>query len=233
MSAPECSDEPEFPKENPFVCKTGPLLSGTSGLGGSTSNSILTHLISRPVKSKKHVCKGRYLRARSWFEKEEQSGSADDSSTTGSPDSPVDIWDADQSDNDSEAAWSSGDPYEDWDIPAADLTPSPWEEMYHAQAARANSDPRKVLGIRISSLHNACNDAVAELLAFLRILKMTEDEYTAWMADGHLNPVVLDIFNRNAHKANRQMEKDMQWRREQSALRRKGNGKAKAKRAAP
>ncbi|KAM7195497.1 hypothetical protein V8F33_006667 [Rhypophila sp. PSN 637] len=71
----------------------------------------------------------------------EESGSADASSTTGSP---VDIWDADQSDNDSEVAWSSGDPVEDWDIPAADPTPSPWEEMYHAQAARANSDPRKV-----------------------------------------------------------------------------------------
>ncbi|KAK4212672.1 hypothetical protein QBC37DRAFT_388672 [Rhypophila decipiens] len=179
----------------------------------------------------------------------EQFSSTDDSSTTGSP---VDIWDANQSDTDSEAAWSSGEPYEDWEIPATEdkSFDQPDTTFWELQKLRqilwrwnntatwtkqqpSCSDLLESLGIRIPSLHNACNDAVAELLAFLRILKMTEDEYTAWMAGGHLNPVVLDIFNRDAHKANRQMEKDMQWRREQSALRRKGNGKAKAKRAAP
>ncbi|KAM7213025.1 hypothetical protein V8F06_011579 [Rhypophila decipiens] len=70
------------------------------------------------------------------------------------------------------------------------------------------------LGIEVPNLHNACNDAVAEVLAFIRILKFTEEEYNAWTGKQNLPTIRANIQNAEAYHANRKMEKQMEERQE-------------------
>ncbi|KAM7207827.1 hypothetical protein V8F20_001869 [Naviculisporaceae sp. PSN 640] len=62
-------------------------------------------------------------------------------------------------------------------------------------------------------LHNACNDAVMELAAFLRILKFTEAEWDSWMAGEDLPPVTVKTQQKNAFSNNQALEKKMTARR--------------------
>ncbi|KAM7207828.1 hypothetical protein V8F20_001870 [Naviculisporaceae sp. PSN 640] len=55
-------------------------------------------------------------------------------------------------------------------------------------------------------LHNACNDAVMELLAYCRLLKLSEDEWETWIDGYNLPPVTIpNLFDATALEANRQL----------------------------
>ncbi|KAM7195498.1 hypothetical protein V8F33_006668 [Rhypophila sp. PSN 637] len=82
------------------------------------------------------------------------------------------------------------------------------------------------LGIEVPNLHNACNDAVAEVLAFIRILKFTEEEYNAWTGKQNLPTIRTNIQDTKAYRANRKMEKQMEERQE---ARRRNRNKNKGK----
>ncbi|KAK4212671.1 hypothetical protein QBC37DRAFT_465308 [Rhypophila decipiens] len=84
------------------------------------------------------------------------------------------------------------------------------------------------LGIEVPNLHNACNDVVAEVLAFIRILKFTEEEYNAWTGKQNLPTIRANIQNAEAYRANRKMEKQMEGRQE-ARRRNKTKGKKNGK----
>lgn len=64
----------------------------------------------------------------------------------------------------------------------------------------------RVTGPGRVNLHNACNYAVMELLAFLRILKMTKEEWDDWMDGENLPNITITGFgNPKAHTENRRL----------------------------